>query len=315
VVVPAGTPRTKPRALNCGLALARGELLCVYDAEDIPDAGQLRLAAETFAAAPAELACLQARLGWYNARRNWLTGFLELEYGAHFDVLLPALARRGWPLPLGGTSNHFRVSALRAAGGWDAWNVTEDADLGLRLARLGHGAGMLASETAEEACARLGDWFGQRVRWIKGWMQTWLVHLGDARGLARSCGRGGFFVLHAVIGASVLSALGYPVFTGLYLGWLMWGGGWGLPGWIYAGVFVAGHVAAMMAALAGACRRGHGDLVRLIPLLPLYWLLISAAAWRALAELVRQPHHWRKTPHGRELRIKPSQSLHRDIIT
>ncbi len=303
LVVPSGLPRTKPRALNYALPFCRGELLCIFDAEDVPTPDQLWVAAETFAAAPTEIACLQARLGWYNAGRNWLTGMIEIEYGAHFDVLLPNLARRGWPLPLGGTSNHFRISVLRAAGAWDAWNVTEDADLGLRLARMGYRAATLDSYTGEEACTKLADWLGQRTRWIKGWVQTWLVHLQAPVQLWRSTGWGGFFVLHALIGASVLSMLGYPLFLGLYLWW--W---WMTPeaetwlgqfaGGLYAGTFLAGHVAAAMTALAGLCRRQKGELVYLLPLLPLYWLLVSWAAWRALWELAARPFHWFKTPHG-----------------
>ncbi len=303
LVVPPGAPRTKPRALNYALPFCRGELLCIFDAEDMPAPDQLRAAAETFAAAPDDIVCLQARLGWYNADQNWLTGMIEIEYAAHFDVLLPNLARRGWPLPLGGTSNHFRLSALRAAGGWDAWNVTEDADLGLRLARMGYRSATLDSYTGEEACTRLADWLGQRTRWIKGWIQTWLVHVQAPIQLWQATGRGGLVVLQAVIGASVLAALGYPLFLVLFL-WWWWMGPeaqtWAgyIADWLYAGVFIAGHLAAVASAMVGLCRRQRSDLVWLLPLLPVYWLLVSWAAWRALHELLKRPFHWFKTPHG-----------------
>ena len=303
LVVPAGHPRTKPRALNYALPFCRGELVCIYDAEDVPAPDQLWLAAETFAAMPASVACLQARLGWYNAGHSWLTGMIEIEYAAHFDVLLPNLARRGWPLPLGGTSNHFRIAALRAAGAWDAWNVTEDADLGLRLARMGYHTATLDSYTGEEACTSLRDWLGQRTRWIKGWLQTWLVHLQAPWQFWQTAGAGGMFVLHALIGASVLSALGYPLLLALFLWWWWmvpdaqtWSGH--LLDWLYAIIFIAGHMAAIMTAMAGLCRRQKSELVRLLPLLPFYWLLVSWAAWRAVAELLRRPFHWFKTPHG-----------------
>jgi cellulose synthase/poly-beta-1,6-N-acetylglucosamine synthase-like glycosyltransferase len=138
VVAPAGYPRTKPRALNIGLASAQGELLTVYDAEDDPDPSQLRRAAATFARARKSLACLQCPLTIDNSSDSWISGLFALEYAALFDVVNPGLARLRLPIPLGGTSNHFRVSTLRRLHGWDAWNVTEDADMGMRLARMGY---------------------------------------------------------------------------------------------------------------------------------------------------------------------------------
>jgi cellulose synthase/poly-beta-1,6-N-acetylglucosamine synthase-like glycosyltransferase len=171
VTCPPGGPRTKPRALNIGLALARGDLVVIYDAEDEPAADQLRLAAAKFAMAGPGLACLQAVLTVYNDDESRLARLFRLEYAALFHVVLPGLAQMGLPIPLGGTSNHFRRDTLVAAGGWDAWNVTEDADLGLRLAALGYDVDVLASETAEAAPEVLGQWFPQRTRWFKGWIR------------------------------------------------------------------------------------------------------------------------------------------------
>ncbi|GAG06077.1 unnamed protein product, partial [marine sediment metagenome] len=151
IVVPPCNPRTKPKALNFALPFARGELLVIYDAEDIPDADQLRRAALAFHRAPEDLACMQAALAYYNADRNWLTRQFAIEYAGLFDVILPKLAISGLPVPLGGTSNHFRTAILREAGGWDPYNVTEDADLGIRLGRMGYRVEMLASTTLEEA--------------------------------------------------------------------------------------------------------------------------------------------------------------------
>jgi glycosyltransferase XagB len=171
VVAPKGWPRTKPRALNIALPQLRGELAVVYDAEDIPAPSQLREAAERFLRAPRKLACLQARLAIDNSEDSWLTRLFAIEYAMLFDVLNPGYAGLGLPVPLGGSSNHFRTEVLRDVCGWDAWNVTEDADLGLRLARFGYRVGILSSTTQEEAPARLDAWLKQRRRWSKGWMR------------------------------------------------------------------------------------------------------------------------------------------------
>ncbi len=136
---------------------------------------------------PPNLAAVQARLGLYNACDNFLTRQFTVEYCALFDGLLPALDRLELPIPLGGTSNHFRASALKWLMAWDPFNVTEDADLGIRLARSGYRCAMLGSTTYEEAPAGFMSWLRQRTRWLKGYMQTWLVHMRDpARAMARA---------------------------------------------------------------------------------------------------------------------------------
>ena len=170
VVVPPALPLTKPKALNYALAFARGSLLTVFDAEDIPEPGQLRLAAEAFAASAPDIVCLQARLAFYNADENWLTRQLAIEYAVLFDLQLPMLAALGCAFPLGGTSNHFRTAALHRVGRWDPHNVTEDADLGFRLARHGYRCRVIAASTHEEANVALGNWLNQRARWLKGFL-------------------------------------------------------------------------------------------------------------------------------------------------
>jgi len=176
LVVPDGRPRTKPRACNHGLAAAKGEYLVIYDAEDRPDPDQLRKAVEGFRRVGRDVICLQAKLNYYNVRQNWLTKWFTLEYTTWFDLFLPGLNRLGVPIPLGGTSNHFRVSALRNVGGWDPFNVAEDCDLGIRLHGEGYRTSVLDSTTWEEASSRLGNWTRQRSRWVKGYVQTHLVH-------------------------------------------------------------------------------------------------------------------------------------------
>jgi len=212
IVVPAGAPRTKPRALNAALAFARGGLTVVYDAEDRPEPDQLRRAEAAFAASDDRLACVQARLSIDNTDDGWLARMFTAEYAGQFDVFLDGLCALGMPLPLGGSSNHFATAVLREVGGWDAWNVTEDADLGMRLARFGYRAMMIGSTTYEEAPARLMPWLRQRTRWFKGWMQTWCVHMRQPVSLWRELGPRGFFGLQLAVGGNVLAALVHPLF-------------------------------------------------------------------------------------------------------
>ena len=186
--LPAGIPRTKPRAMGIGLRYARGTLVTVYDAEDKPDPQQLKKAVWGFQRVNDRVACLQAKLSYYNPRQNLLTRWFTLEYDAWFNIFLPGLHRIGAPIPLGGTSNHFRRAPLEACLGWDPYNVTEDADLGLRFARLGLTTAMLESTTGEEANSRVGNWLRQRSRWSKGYMQTLLVHTRRPLRLLRQLG-------------------------------------------------------------------------------------------------------------------------------
>jgi glycosyltransferase XagB len=194
--VPPGLPRTKPKACNYAMQFARGEYIVIFDAEDRPEPDQLLKAIAAFRAAPSDVACLQARLNFYNASENWLTCMFALDYALWFDFLLPGLDRLGVPMPLGGTSNHFRTDALRAIHGWDPYNVTEDADLGIRLAQMGYRVTTLDSTTFEEATNELGNWLRQRSRWLKGYMQTWLVHMRRPRGLLKTPALKGFLAFN-----------------------------------------------------------------------------------------------------------------------
>ncbi|MGB6492788.1 MAG: glycosyltransferase family 2 protein [Methylocella sp.] len=304
VVAPAGWPRTKPRALNIALPLVRGDLLVIFDAEDAPAPGQLREAAERFLRAPRELACLQARLAIDNIEDSWLTRLFAIEYAILFDVLNPGLAGLGLPLPLGGSSNHFRTEVLREVCGWDAWNVTEDADLGLRLARFGYGVGILPSSTQEEAPALIDAWLRQRRRWSKGWMQTLITLTRDPRRLVAELGVAHSLALALTMTGLVIAPPLWPFFTALLVHDL----GAGLPSpasafelieavlWMSAGLF--GTASILWLALLGMKRRKLLGLWPFLPLLPLYYLLTSAAAWMALYDLILRPYHWHKTEHG-----------------
>ena len=304
ITVPDIGPHTKPKALNHALHLARGDLVTIFDAEDIPHPRQLRTAAEHFAMAPENLACLQARLTWYNANETWLTRLFAIEYASHFDVILPMLAEMEVPLPLGGTSNHFRVEALKSVGGWDPFNVTEDADLGFRLARAGWRTGCLPSVTWEEACCTVRPWVLQRARWMKGWLQTWLVHMRRPLAFVREAGAGGLFTRHGMLGAGVFAALAHPYFLAITIRDVITGGNADADMWtavetaMGAVVLAAGYGAAMLCGALGLYRRGLLKLWPWLLALPLYWMLLSAAAWLAVWDFLFRPHHWRKTQHG-----------------
>jgi glycosyltransferase XagB len=295
VCVPKGKPQTKPRALNFALNFAKGEFAVVYDAEDRPERDQLRKAVAAFRAGPDTLACLQARLNFYNARETWLTRLFALDYALWFDAMLPALDRLGVPMPLGGTSNHFRIEVLRALGGWDAFNVTEDADLGIRIAQLGRRVAMLDSTTFEEAPVRFGVWLKQRTRWVKGYVQTWLVHTRRPWQLLRQAGPLGFLAFHLFIGGSVLTALAALPLWGFFA-WsvLQPHGPMALP----FVAFAAGNLLLTALAMASPVRRGWHDLSPAGLGIALYWAMISLAALRALPQLVHSPFHWEKTAHG-----------------
>lgn len=307
LLVPDALPRTKPKALNYALPMIRGEHLVVFDAEDIPQPGQLRLAASTFAAHP-ELACLQAELVIDNAGESPLAAWFAGEYAGQFGLMLPLLARLGLPMPLGGTSNHFRTSSLRQVGGWDPFNVTEDADLGVRLARLKLKTATIASRTGEEAPIHLRDWLGQRSRWMKGWMQTLIVHDRHWRSLLNDLGWVGFVGFHIYVGSMVLSGPLHTAFAASFLlalvtvEWPIVIDWWSLA----AGVILCvGYLGPALLVVAGLARLRRLDLLPVQALLPFYWLLHGVAVVRATWELVRQPHVWVKTKHG-QTRVRRS---------
>lgn len=312
VTAPPGRPRTKPRACNVALTEARGAFVVVYDAEDRPEPDQLRRAVAAFDAGGPRLACLQARLFPFNARENVLTRLFALDFALWFDAMLTGLRRLGFPVPLGGTSNHFRTASLRTAGGWDSWNVTEDADLGVRLGRLGHKVGTFASTTWEEAPVGLSQWLPQRTRWARGYLQTFFVHARRPRTLGLpALGVRGWTFLVFFVGASSVFALVNPIFWGL-AAWQAFTGEAPLDavfgpliGPMAAGLMFAGNLLCVLMAVLAPLRRGLWGLMGWGLLAPVYWAMIAAAAWRALAVFVRDPFRWEKTPHGLTQRTGP----------
>jgi len=310
VTVPEGTPRTKPRACNFGLIQSIGQYVVIYDAEDVPDPLQLKKAVLTFANHGSHLACVQAKLNFYNPNQNLLTRWFTAEYSLWFDLILPGLQKAHFLLPLGGTSNHFPTQTIRALGGWDAFNVTEDCDLGLRLAWFKLETVVLDSTTYEEANSRTKNWLRQRSRWIKGYMQTYLVHMREPWHYAREGRFREFLSMQLMIGgktavlfinpllwiALLISQLLHP-FIGNAYGELF-------PTPLVAiGEFclVVGNFFYLYIYLLACIRRKHYALVKWTLLIPVYWLLMSAAACIAFYQLIVKPHYWEKTEHGLHL--------------
>ena len=219
--IPPSFPRTKPKACNIGLYLAKGEYLVIYDAEDMPETDQLKKAVLAFEASPENVVCVQSRLNYYNPRQNVLTRWFTAEYSAWFDLQLPGLSAMRAVIPLGGTSNHFKIDVLRDLMGWDAYNVTEDCDLGVRLARAGYATRMLETTTWEEACSVLPFWIKQRTRWQKGYIQTWFVHMRRPWKLARELGFVNFLHYQLLIGGGPFSVLINPIFWAMALVWFL----------------------------------------------------------------------------------------------
>ncbi len=301
IVVPPCAPHTKPKALNYTLPMVRGDHLVVYDAEDIPEPDQLRRAASQFDEDPC-VDCLQAELRIDNAGESWLTALFAAEYSGLFGIMLPALAHWRLPVPLGGTSNHFRTASLREVGGWDAFNVTEDADLGIRFARLRYRVGTLKSRTYEEAPVRMMPWIRQRTRWMKGWMQTFIVHNRYPLQFLRDAGWRNFLVFQIYIGGMIFSAPLHLVFVIALLirGSVALFAGTPVQPMAFAHMFVlaAGYFGACVLAIAGTARLPGQNIGRYQWLLPLYWGLTGIAAFRAMYELVVRPYFWAKTGHG-----------------
>jgi glycosyltransferase involved in cell wall biosynthesis len=302
--VPPSEPKTKPKACNYALRFARGEYVVVYDAEDIPEADQLKKVVAVFRSSPPEVACVQARLNYFNRDDNFLTRMFTLEYSHWFDYLLPGLHEMNIPIPLGGTSNHFRTATLLRVGAWDPFNVTEDADLGVRMSQEGLRVAVVNSTTFEEANGILGSWINQRSRWIKGYMQTWLVHMRHPIRLRRRLGFSGFWGFQMFIGFPPMTALINPLLWMTFLITLFVGAERMRP--LFPGVVLYMAVANLMlgnlmfiyfSVLAVAKRRWY----RLVPwgmAVPAYWVLHSVAAYKALWQLIVKPHHWEKTTHG-----------------
>jgi cellulose synthase/poly-beta-1,6-N-acetylglucosamine synthase-like glycosyltransferase len=304
VNIPVSYPRTKPKACNVGLAAAEGDYLVIYDAEDRPDKDQLKKAVVAFSRCEKEVTCIQAKLNFYNTDRNLITRLFTAEYSMWYDLCLPGLDYLRAPIPLGGTSNHFRLDILKQLQGWDEYNVTEDCDLGLRLFMDGWRTRILDSTTWEEACPRLFPWFRQRSRWVKGYLQTYLVHTRSPLKITKHLGFANSVHFHLLIGGSVFNQLLAPVYWLLVAVWLV-SRPEGLGQYFPASVFLMGSACLFLGTFylvyscAVACIiRKSGRVVKYTPLMLLYWMAMSWAAWKGTLQLIWNPHYWEKTEHN-----------------
>ena len=310
VEVPVFGPRTKPKALAYALPLAAGEFVALYDAEDHPHPKQVLSAWQKFRDSPPEVACVQAPLEIANRGAGIVARMFAFEYAALFRGMLPWLSANRLLLPLGGTSNHFRRAVLEEVGGWDPYNVTEDADLGMRLARFGYRTETIASPTYESGPDTFATWLPQRTRWFKGWMQTWLVHMRDPLLLMRELGPASFVISQILFAGMVLSALAHPflLFTGMVLvvdlALARPTGNWKSVLLTVDIVNVAcGYLSFLLLGWQTLKLREKLGFWKIVLFTPVYWMMMSVAAWRAVWQLWRKPHLWEKTPH-RPMRSK-----------
>ncbi len=328
IICPHSFPKTKPKACNHGLLKARGKYLVIYDAEDCPESNQLKKAICAFSKIDEKIICLQSKLNYYNPYENWLTKFFTLEYSCWFDLFLPGLHLVNAPIPLGGTSNHFKVNILQQLGGWDPFNVTEDCDLGIRIHRKGYLTQVLDSTTWEEANEKIGNWLRQRSRWVKGYIQTHLVHSRNTVNTIKDLGIFGYFSYIMTVGGLSITLLLNPIFwliillyTSLWIAklsglevepWHMLYFDtvsdinleytlWSKLSWVFYGIsgmlFIANFFFILIHIIACFKRK----LYRLFPmtiLIPFYWILISLAAWKGFLQLFFHPFYWEKTNHG-----------------
>lgn len=320
ITVPDGQPRTKPRAMNYALDFCRGDIIGIYDAEDAPDPDQLDKVAARFARAPPDLVCLQGVLDYYNPRQNWLARCFTIEYASWFRVMMPGMARLGFAIPLGGTTLFFRRDALETLGGWDAHNVTEDADLGFRLARHGYRTEMIETTTQEEANCHPLPWIKQRSRWLKGYMVTYLVHMRRPRLLLRQLGLWRFIGYQTHFVTAISQFLLAPVLWSFWLVLL------GLPhpldGVLSANMltatarmFLLVEALTIAAGLIAVSGPAHRHLLFWVPTLHFYFPLGVLAAYKALYELVFAPFYWDKTTHGHSLDPRKKRGILARLLT
>ncbi len=307
VIVPHSLPKTKPKALNYGLSFARGKYIVIYDAEDIPEKDQLKKAYLAFQRVSSETVCIQAKLNFYNPHQNLLTKIFSAEYSLWFDLILTGLQAINAPIPLGGTSNHFRLKDIKKLKGWDPFNVTEDCDLGIRLAKKGFRTAMMDSTTFEEANSEAKNWLRQRSRWIKGYIQTYFVHMRHPKEFLHHGKDWDLLTFQLVVGGKILSMFVNPLMWLTTFSYFIFRSKIGsliesfFPQPIfYLGVFclILGNFLYLYYYMIGCAKRNYFNLIKYVFFVPLYWLGMSLSGWKALYEIVRCPHYWAKTIHG-----------------
>jgi len=304
IVVPFHMPKTKPKACNYGLHFSRGKFLTIYDAEDIPDTDQLKKVVALFNKLPPNYICIQSALNYFNRNENFLTRMFTLEYSYWFDYMLPGLDTFDIPIPLGGTSNHFKFEFLVELGGWDPFNVTEDADLGVRAYAKGYKVAIINSTTYEEANNEPFNWIRQRSRWIKGYMQSYLVHMRNPRALWRKVGWKGFLGFNFFIGATPITFLVYPILLSIFLCYVIFDMSSiraFFPDWVlFMSIFnlMVGNILMIYVNMMAVFKRRYYELILFAIANPIYWLMHSISAYKGLYQLIVKPFYWEKTNHG-----------------
>jgi cellulose synthase/poly-beta-1,6-N-acetylglucosamine synthase-like glycosyltransferase len=315
VIVPHSLPKTKPKACNYGIIRARGKYTVIFDAEDRPDRDQLKKVYLAFKRLPEEYACIQSKLNYFNNGQNILTKWFTQEYSMWFEILLPGLMKLDIPLPLGGTSNHFKTAVLKEVDAWDPYNVTEDADLGVRLYKKGYKTAVIDSRTWEEANSHLGNWVRQRSRWVKGYMQTWLVHMRNPLSLIKELGVRGFMGFQVMVFGTPFLPLINPFYWLMLVLWYMTKEGWIMtlfPGFVYYlalvefllgnFLFVYSNVVGMHFVIEEIADKKTGifsySIIKHAILTPIYWFFMSLASYKAAWQLIAKPFYWEKTRHG-----------------
>ncbi len=312
VVVPHSKPQTKPKALNYGLQRARGEFIVVYDAEDIPEVDQLKKAVVAFRKVGSNVKCIQAKLNFYNPHQNILTRVFTAEYSLWFDLVLTGLQSIHAPIPLGGTSNHFRKVDLNELKGWDAFNVTEDCDLGMRIIKKGYKTAIVDSTTYEEANSSMTNWFWQRTRWIKGYIQTYLVHMRQPHDFLTHWKEPHVITFQLIVGGKVASMVINPLMWTLTILYFVFRPIIGptidsfFPAPIlYMAVFslVIGNFLYLYYYMIGAAKREQHEVIKYVFFVPFYWLAMSLATYISWFKFIAEPHYWSKTRHGLHLKV------------
>jgi len=318
-IIPHSMPKTKPKACNYGLALVQGKYCVIYDAEDVPEKDQLKKAVLAFEKLSDNVICQQAKLNFYNPYQNILTRLFCAEYSLWFDLILPGLQSINAPIPLGGTSNHFRTSILKELQGWDPFNVTEDCDLGIRLAKKGYTTTILDSTTYEEANSEIKNWFWQRSRWIKGYIQTYLVHTRCLKDFQTKDKYWNIFTFQLTVGGKILSMFINPLMWFITFCYFAKRAEYGLfiesffpAPVLYMAVFsvIIGNFLYFYYYMVGLARRGYFDLIKFGFLVPVYWIFMSFAAWIALYKLLTAPFQWSKTKHGLHLPVVQNTNVY-----
>ena len=301
IEIPDFPPKTKGKALNFGLIKAKGEYLVIYDAEDIPEKDQLKKAVIGFKKVEENVVCLQSKLNYYNPYQNILTKWFTAEYSSWFDLYLPGIDAIKAPIPLGGTSNHFKTEILKKLKGWDPFNVTEDCDLGIRIFKEGYKTRILDTTTWEEANSKINNWIKQRSRWVKGYIQTYFVHMRHPIELIKKIGLINFFHFNLIVGGNFFVLCFNPIAWILLFFWLISPSKIFFPNKFFLGIttiLLFGNLIFIMINVAGVIKRRWYKLI--IPALfsPVYWILMSIGAWKGLFQYFKKPHYWEKTQHA-----------------